>query len=229
MKKTLVRIFSLSVILSSALLVTACPVYINVTALDNNQAAYHFNTTCGQATNELIASFDTKASGNKNSSTTIFDTVEIERALFQMGFTANSATTNKSSGNYEELNIKFNCSDKKFDFVKIIRDEKGLAKQMQITLSPAVLQDLITNQNNVIQKYADLLMAPCFTGDAMSKEEYIDLVASLYGNEIAKEITSGTINISLKNARIKKRTESVSVPLIDILTLTEEKTFTVNY
>ena len=159
----------------------------------------------------------------------MFDTLEIERALFQMGLTENRATLSKTNNAEETLNINFKSSDNKFDFIKIIRNNEGLATQMKITLSPEILQNLITNQNNVIQKYADLLMAPCFTGELMSKEEYIELVASLYGNEIAEEITSGSIKIFLKNSRAKKIPEAFSIPLIDILTLTEEKTFTVNY
>ncbi|MCQ2601730.1 MAG: hypothetical protein MJ184_10265 [Treponema sp.] len=231
MKKNLFKIISFTSIIFSTVFFTGCPVSINVTALENNQLSYNFSTTAGKATNELISSFDnsnsSKNSNNVNS--TMFDTLEIERALFQMGFTGSKATTSKTNGKEETLNINFQCSDKKFDFIKIIRNKEGLATQMKISLSPEILQDLITNQNNVIQKYADLLMAPCFTGDTMSKEEYIELVASLYGNEIAEEITSGSIRILLKNSRTKKMPEAFSIPLIDILTLTEEKTFTVNY
>lgn len=230
MKKTFFKFIPLILTASSCLFFTACPVSIRVTALDSNQLLYNFSTTAGEATNELIATFDAGSSKKgQNVKSTMFDTIEIEKALFQMGLTGSSATTSIDSKNQEELNIEFKCSDKKFDFLKIIRDKNGRATQMQITLSPEILQDLITNQNNVIQKYADLLMAPCFTGDVMTKEEYKELVASLYGNEIADEITSGTIDLSLKNSMTKKRIEITSIPLIDILTLTEEKTFTVNY
>ena len=104
-----------------------------------------------------------------------------------MGLTENRATLSKTTNAEETLNISFKSSDKKFRFIKIIRNNEDLATQMKITLSPEILQNLITNQNNVIQKYADLLMAPCFTGELMSKEEYIELVASLYGNEIAEK------------------------------------------
>lgn len=231
MKKKLFKILSFASIIFSSAFFTGCPVSINVIALENNQLSYNFSTTAGKATNELISSFDnSNASKNGNNvNSTMFDTLEIERALFQMGFAGSNATTSKTNNSEETLNINFHCSDKRFDFIKIVRNKEGLATQMKITLSPEILQDLITNQNNVIQKYADLLMAPCFTGDPMSKEEYIELVASLYGNEIAEEITSGSIRILLKNSRTKKMPEAFSIPLIDILTLTEEKTFTVNY
>lgn len=231
MKKNVFKNISYTSIILSILFFTGCPVSINVTALENNQLSYNFSTTAGKATNELISSFDNSNASNDNNNvnSTMFDTLEIERALFQMGLTENRATLSKTTNAEETLNISFKSSDNKFGFIKIIRNNEGLATQMKITLSPEILQNLITNQNNVIQKYADLLMAPCFTGELMSKEEYIELVASLYGNEIAEEITSGSIKIFLKNSRAKKIPEAFSIPLIDILTLTEEKTFTVNY
>ena len=69
-------------------------------------------------------------------------------------------------------------------------------------------------------------MAPCFTNEILSKEEYKELVSSLYGSDIADELLAGEISISLKSNYSKQKTPSVKIPLIEILTLTGEKTFT---
>lgn len=226
MKKTLLKYLPLGF---AAVTFTGCPVTFTVSAAPDSTLYYNFNTTAGKSTNELISAFDNSIDKSNSDSTVIFDTVEIERALLKIGLKNVSALTQKIDKNNQKLSISASSSENKFNFIKIIRNERGEATQMQLTLSPAILQDLITNQNNIIQKYADLLMAPCFTNEAIEKDEYIELLASLYGNDVAKEFTDGQIEIKLKNSDRKKIPQSFSIPIIDILLLTEEKTFIINY
>lgn len=227
MKNNILKTFAPILIIFCTLLFSGCPLSITVTASETQQLNFNFSTKAGKPVYDLISCFDGTSSSDTFNGT-IFDTIEIERALFQMGMTGSKAVTKKYE-DHENLEIHFNCNESKFDLIKIERNQNGIATKMKITLSPQNLQKLITSQDNVIQKYADLLMAPCFTGDEMSKDEYKELVASLYGNELAEELTSGSLEIKLKNARAKKMTTGISIPLIDILTLTEEKTFTVDY
>ena len=229
MKKTLLKYLPLGFAAFAAVTFTGCPVTFTVSASPDSTLYYNFNTTAGKSTKELISAFDNSIDKSNSDSTVIFDTVEIERALLKMGLKNVSALTQKIDKNNQKLSISASSSENKFNFIKIIRNKSGEATQMQLTLSPAILQDLITNQNNIIQKYADLLMAPCFTNEAIEKDEYIELLASLYGNDVAKEFTDGQIEIKLKNSDRKKIPQSFSIPIIDILLLTEEKTFIINY
>ena len=142
------------------------------------------------------------------------------------GFSKANAITQKTNSAGEILFVNAAAKSDTFSFIKTTADSAGNLKKVELTLSPEILQELITNQNSIIQKYADLLMAPCFTNEILSKEEYKELVSSLYGSEIADELLSGEISISLKSNYSKQKTPSVKIPLIEILTLTGEKTFT---
>ena len=217
--------------LASTLFFTGCPVYVNINAVAPYDGTtpyinYNFSTTAGEALNEFISSIDQ----NADTTQTMFDTLEIEKALHKMNLSNVSATTLKTAST-EVLKINFSTSENHFDFIKFTKDPNrdNIVTKAEITLSPEILQSLLTEQNNIIQKYADLLMAPCLTGDAMTKEEYIDLVASLYGQKIADELTAGSVTISVKNSRAKKFPQKLEIPLIDILILTGPKTFTINY
>lgn len=203
---------------------TGCPVHLSFTSLPDDNLNIHFDTTAGSAINELIASFDGSAKAG-----TIFDTLEIEKALTSEGFTKVSATTVKVPSDQETLTILAQAEESQLDFIRIEKNSNGAATKLYLTLSPEILQNLISNQNSIIQRYADLLMAPCFTDEAMDKDEYSELVASLYGQQIADELLNGQITLSLKNSLIYKKTQGVSIPLIDILTLTSKKTFIVEF
>lgn len=210
-------------------LFTGCPVSIVLTGNDTELITYRFETTAGSSIHELISSFDSSADKNDTRPSTVFDTIEIERALFQKGLTSVHAITTRLPDNQEKLEASFKCTTDKFNFIKLYHNQNNELIKAEITFSPAILQELITEQDSIIQKYADLLMAPCFTDEVLTKEEYIELVASLYGESIAKDFTSGNITIAIKNARTKKYSPGITIPLIDILTLTEEKTFTVTF
>lgn len=229
MKKTILKYMAVLFSAFTAVMFTSCPSSFIVTSDRNGNLVYYFETIAGSATNDLIASFDNSIDKTSLENSIIFDTVEIERALLKMGLKNPSALAKKLADKKEELEITCSSSQDKFSFIKIKTDPKGIATQMEITLSPAILQKLITEQNNIIRTYADLLMAPCFTNEVMSKDEYIELVASLYGNDVAKDFTDGEISISLRNSLTKKRVNSVDIPIIDILTLSEEKTFVIDF
>ena len=90
--------------------------------------------------------------------------------------------------------------------------------------------------------YLDLFMAPIFTGEKMTQAEYKELVASVYGQELADDMQKGKIVItltvpdgkSIKNsgAKIGRSSKasknpkriSFSIPMLEFLTLQTEKT-----
>lgn len=204
---------------------TGCPLDISIeTEPQNlsNKSIYTINTQADKPILELVNSFD-KTEDDINSR--IFDTLEIERSLMKHGFENVKASSYKTDINSETLSITTTVSDNTFPFVKKVI-KNGKISQTEITLSPEILQDLITKESSIVQKYADLLMAPCFTGEEISADEYKELVASLYGKQIADELTRGSITITqTQNGKSKA---SIEIPLIEILTLQKEKTYIIN-
>jgi hypothetical protein len=76
--------------------------------------------------------------------------------------------------------------------------------------------------------YLEALMAPIATGEKMTKKEYLDSVASIYGKAIADEISSSSIRASVnfpgaiqrvKGGNFSGRRADFDIPLLDILVL----------
>jgi hypothetical protein len=79
-----------------------------------------------------------------------------------------------------------------------------------------------------IGMYLNALMAPLATGEKITKKDYLDLVASFYGKEIADEISDSAISASvnfpgaiqrIKGGTFTGRRADFRIPLLDILVL----------
>ena len=208
-----------------ALFFTGCPVDISIQNTSEDDVRYFITTSAG---NEIKKAFLPPDKSKNHKETLLFDSIEIEKALIKSGFTSASAITHNDSEKGEEnLTIRALTTKKRFDFIKYNHSKDGVIKSVSVTLSPEILQDLITNQNSIIQKYADLLMAPCFTGEELTKEEYIEVLSSLYGEKLAHELTEGYLTICVPTGnQSKKGQPGIKIPLIEILTLQEEKNYT---
>lgn len=224
--------YFLTISLLSIFLFTGCPLEVTITSSNQNshETSYTINTTAEKPVIELVTSFDNSTAP---ADARIFDSLEIEKSLLKCGFTEPKARAFKPDPSSEELTIEANASDEKFPFIKKYFTEKPSSsfEKIEITLSPEILQKLITSQNSIIQKYADLLMAPCFTGEEISETEYRELVASLYGNKIADELLRGTVKIILCDGITRQKAEQcfiLEIPLIEILTLQKEKTYVIS-
>jgi len=84
-----------------------------------------------------------------------------------------------------------------------------------------------------VGEYLSALMAPVATGEALTKADYLDLVGSLYGKNIADEISRALIRAyidfpgkiqSAKGGTFSGRRAEFAVPLLDLLVV--EKTLT---
>lgn len=123
------------------------------------------------------------------------------------------------------------------DFIKCSKNS------LTFTLSPKAIQTLYSSLNEESRAYADLLMAPVFTGDRMSASEYKELLSAVYGKELADETEKARIKISLEppkgkgissssaDYKIRQSSSSVtfSVPALELLTLTKEMSFKIDF
>jgi hypothetical protein len=86
--------------------------------------------------------------------------------------------------------------------------------------------------------YLSALMAPAATGEILSRQEYLELVASLYGKAVADEISSARIRAYLdfpgpvvfvrSGTALGNRAE-FEVPLLDLLVLDQPLRYEVNW
>ena len=113
---------------------------------------------------------------------------------------------------------------------------------LTLILSRENIQNLVSSLPEETKSFVSLLMPPVLDEEEMSKEEYINLLSTVYGNNIAEEINKAVIKVSLlppegksilksssddKNAEILSNRATFSLPLVTLLTLEETKTFSI--
>ena len=72
----------------------------------------------------------------------------------------------------------------------------------------------------MMKSYIDMFMAPAFSDEEMSDDEYIDLVGSVYGEVVAEEIKNSKINLTLTKLDGKK--QKYSVRLLDLINIKKD-------
>ena len=99
------------------------------------------------------------------------------------------------------------------------------ARSLAITVSPASCAKLYKLLPDTLQSYIDLFMAPVFLGEAVPKDEYVDLIASVYGKALADEASRAKIKISFFAPNGEKAVKTIECPLVDLLTAAKPLVF----
>lgn len=124
-------------------------------------------------------------------------------------------------------------------FANVVSVEK---RSLTLNLSPATLRALYASMDEQTRGYVDLFMAPVFTGEAMSGEEYTALIASVYGKDLAQEIAAARMEITLTapkgekvascsnaDAKLSGRRAQFAIPLLDLLVLETPQTYRITW
>ncbi|MDR2028061.1 MAG: hypothetical protein LBP93_00840 [Treponema sp.] len=120
----------------------------------------------------------------------------------------------------------------------IILEESAAGGRFRLTLNRDLGPDILSLISPEVTDYLSALMAPIATGEALSKTEYLELVASIYGKPIAGEISGASIRASvdfpgrIRSARggefSGKRAE-FDIPLLDLLVLESPLVYEVSW
>jgi hypothetical protein len=210
------------IIRGNALMLVGDPQQLNpVITLDANinenlKENYTVSDDYDYISNSIYKSFlanDSESTTNKN---LIIDTAQINSFLINSGFT-NMEVSNQIGAN---VDIKMTIPKNKtfiFDSKLVFSDNSGVNSNFGIELSTATLQTFYANADEQIISILDILISPAFYGEEISEEEYIETIASLYGNDVADEMNKSEIHITLKNksGKVVKK----SLPLKTLLTL----------
>lgn len=124
----------------------------------------------------------------------------------------------------EMLDIKFSL-DKNSKLKNFIEQTEN---SLSLNLSGSSLQEIYFSFDEDDTMILDLLMAPCFTGEEISAEDYADVIETLYGRELANDLRTAKIDwILVAPKGVKSRTFQTTV--LDFLTLTGEKKFDIQW
>jgi hypothetical protein len=106
--------------------------------------------------------------------------------------------------------------------------QAGGRGRLAIHLDRETGPEILRRMSDEAADYLSVLMAPLATGEALSRSEYLRLVASVYGDGVAAEIAAarfkavltvpGTVR-SVKGGSFSGREARFDIPLLDILVL----------
>jgi hypothetical protein len=132
------------------------------------------------------------------------------------------------------------------DFLAPARDKGGFITleespeggRLRLTLNRDLGPDILSLISPEVTDYLSALIAPIATGEALSKTEYLELVASIYGKPVAAEISGASIRASVDfPGRIRSapggtfsgNRAEFDIPLLDVLVLESPLVYEVSW
>ena len=91
--------------------------------------------------------------------------------------------------------------------------------KLNACLSPKELVAFYNSTDSQTTMFLDMLLSPVLNDELMTEEEYLELLASFYGEDIAQEIKEGIFRITLKNPDGTQTVQSIK--FTKLLTLDE--------
>ena len=186
----------------------SCTTEVTIKENSNGIINISFSGAAGQAFAKMISS-----SSDYQSDTVIFETEQIQFELLKSGF----ENVDVKSKTGSDLQISMQEKTKNTFLYK-----SGLfsgKENLKITLSPKELTEFYKLADEQIILFLDLLLAPIFNDEVMSQEEYLETIASFYGESASKEISESNIKINLTDKN--NQTKTFSFPIAQLLTLQE--------
>lgn len=242
MKHT-VKYFLTAIAVAATLGLTGCSSKLNLTAKSDNGIDVEFSTSLGKVLSSTIKSV-TSNLGDGAKPVPLFSADAIKLSMKDSDF----QNIKVSTPDENSLNLagSLPTADKQTHASGNIRAVDFVScnsNLLILKLSPKNLKTFADNLPQETKNYLDLFMAPVFTGEFMSIEDYKMLIASIYGENIAKELEQSSITVTLappkgkniKNAGIPKKGSATatkatfSIPLLDFLTLSTEQVYSIQW
>lgn len=225
----------INLILLCTLFLSSCETKICVKATKDGKAEFNFKVQLGTILTETI---ETLALEFETESTDVFDQEKINDFLIQSDLKKTEVLVEDKTSLYLNAEIPAienqkmvteSGSYKISDFIYCSSNE------LSLKINPDVFQEIVLSMPEETQYYLDLLMAPVLTNEKISTEEYIDLVATIYGEPLAAEVKVSTVKVELscpdgmfiKNTKTNKK--EFNIPLAQFLCTSEPKEYSIQW
>lgn len=234
---------------ASILTLTSCSPGLRVTISESGDIFYNFEAAVSPVIEDTVRSFTGVDKGVK-----LFNSTEIEKSLKNAGLAEISVKTPTISSLSVSAAVDFDQAvplnnPKELDLLPQVSgaltlEESVGVKELKLTLSPNIMQKILTLVPPETAEYAELLSAPVFTGEQLSASEYVDLIGAVYGNTAAKQLQEAKISVwvtapseiksaSISNAagsvQYRGKTAEFGLPLRELLTYLDKIVFCVQY
>lgn len=158
-----------------------CSARASLSVAQDKSAVLTFKTATGKTLDGTIRSI-TGAEQNA----LLFDEQAIRSAFSQTGLSLKELTFPSTTGislTAESADLNRVGKSKLFNL-----QNSQTGGKLSVHLTPQTLNELLKALPEQTADYADLLLAPVFTGEKMSADEYVQLIGSMYGSNLQKEL-----------------------------------------
>lgn len=193
------NIFKIVIFLSLSIFLFSCDAKVNLIS-DGTTIYVQFNTIAEKGFEKLLNSLNSE---NQN----YIDTDEIISSLEKSGYKNVKADLK----NNKELSVSLEDFDKILLSTQILKMEDGFIKE---DFSADTLKKFYNSSDEQILQFLDLLLAPVFNDEKMATSEYLEIIASFYGQELSDELKESKLIISSQNST--KKTKNI-YQLVDLL------------
>lgn len=214
MKK--IKILFISIISFFSLLFCSCDSSLTVT-ISAGHPSFSYNANLGS---EFIKTVSTIMSlENSSEIQSFFEPAELEKAFIQAGFSKVSARMDDKN----KISVDFSPSNENsdpFSVSGILKYDSHKKPYLEFSAEKFIaFYELMPFE---FQSYIDMLIAPSFTGESITDEEYLDLLASVYGQNLCDEIKNATIDFIFIDADAAngKKKSKMNLSLLSILNIT---------
>lgn len=205
--------------LFTILILDSCKPKISLSAEKTDSIEISFSTSFSKNTADALR----KMTG-AGEDIPIFAESDIKNLLSQAG--AENTKVSISAPNELESSGKIkNISGNMLSKCGIISKSEN---SLFLSLGPEQFKNFYDLLSDEFKSYFDLMMIPSLINEKMSPSEYEELLSSMYGPSFAKDIVSGTLEISLSSPGNTKNIKD-SVTLGEILTAQEAKIWSVTW
>ena len=160
---------------------TGCTARASLGINADNSAVLEFKTRGGQTLEDTAAAF----AGGSDSSAAL-DEKAIRKTFEAAGFSLTELKLEGKTG----MELKASLSDiyKSVAGGMLKTETIGKEEKLTLTFSPAYMQILTGLLPQETAEYTEFLMAPLFTGERMSCDEYAELIGSMYGKAMREDL-----------------------------------------
>ncbi len=231
MKKPVLAFASIAL----AILFSACSPALVISPLPGQTAEARFSLRTGQTAESVIKRLLPAASQSNQS---IFDPEALAAHLEKQGVRVRSVNPARTADLDMILDIPRSAAI--LNRALVHTAETGT---ITVTLSRAIIGDAIALLPPESADYLELLMAPVFTGEQLTAQDYRDTVGAMYGKNLARELDESFFYLVIESpgpisaARItepgtvtsENRRARFAVPLVALLVMEKDVTATVTY
>ena len=186
---------------------TSCTSEITMELKKDGSVDVVFSGSAGNAFAAMIRSATGMGTDAAQSNTpVIFDTKEIEYEMAGNGFSNVKAVSKTGT----DLTVSMTDKTGKSALFKsgVVTAQNG---KLSAALTPEKLIEFYNTTDSQTVMFLDMLLAPIFNDEKMSEEEYLEVLASFYGEENAEEIKNADFRITLKNTDGTKTVKSLKI------------------